>query len=300
MVTLSDGHVGKDEAGRDVSMEDARLVAILVAAIYKGAKGEERFKLYIPSLLRRATDEVIDGPRTGRFTIDELEKTEKTYLGTKVEILLRSWLELPKGAILDLSIDGVETDIKNTMANNWMIPAEAIGHPCLLIKTDEKRSRFSIGILVAREEHLSIGKNRDGKRAVSAKGRGHIHWMICEQPYPENIWSGLSAELRNEIVSHPLGTKRVAALFRLVQRKPISRVQVLTMAPQRDGMKRLRKNGGARDSLARNGVAILSGAYDKELIERLKLPHCNKDEFISYQPQTEAEVDLLRSLGKIS
>jgi hypothetical protein len=288
------------EAHPDTPENDAALAAKIEEAIFKGSKGAERFKEYLPTLLRRATDEVIDGPGTGRFTIDELEKTEKTYLGTKVEILLRSWLELPKGNVLDLSIDGIETDIKNTMANNWMIPAEAIGHPCLLVKTDEKASRFSIGIFVARDQHLSAGENRDGKRSISAQGRNHIRWILKDEPYPENIWQGLDLQLRNEIVGNPPGTRRVAALFRLVQKKPISRVQILTMAPQRDGMKRLRKNGGARDSLGREGVAILSGKKHRELIARLGLPHCKNDEFISFEPKLDSDKRLLRSFGEIS
>lgn len=295
-----DNEVREYESRPNAPGNDAELIAKLKAAIYRGSKGAERFKEYIPALLRRATDEVIDGPRTGRFTIDELEKTEKTYLGTKVEILLRSWLELPKGKALDLSIDGVETDIKNTMGNNWMIPAEAIGHPCLLVKSDEKHSRFSIGLVVARDEYLCAGKNRDGKRAISARGCDHIHWILKDQPYPENIWSTLDPQLRNEIANYPPGTKRVAALFRLVQSKPISRVQITTMAPQRDGMKRLRKNGGARDSLARDGIAILSGYFDKALIERFGLPRCKKDEFVSFEPKTDSDKALLRSRGKIS
>src|SRR5687767_5744114 len=34
--------------------------------------------------IRRALDEVIDGPRTGRWDVSQLEKTEKTYIGTKI------------------------------------------------------------------------------------------------------------------------------------------------------------------------------------------------------------------------
>ena len=40
----------------------------------------------------------------------ELEKTEKTYIGTKVEILVRDFFRLPKG-ILDLTIDGLDVDV---------------------------------------------------------------------------------------------------------------------------------------------------------------------------------------------
>jgi hypothetical protein len=279
--------------------DDSVLVARIEAELLKSAKGSERFKQQIPLLLRKAIDEVIDAPRTGRFTIDEIEKTEKTYLGTKVEIFLRSWLRLPKGKILDLSINGIEADIKNTMGSNWMIPAEALGHPCILVKTDEKLSRFSIGILVIRSEHLCAGKNRDGKQSISANGRKRIHWLMKDEVYPENIWTGFTSELRQGITSRPPGTKRVDALFRFVQGKPISRAHVLAVAPQKDAMKRLRKNGGARDSLAEDGIALLSGNYDKDLIAKLKLPLCKKDEFISYQPTGEVEKSELRSLGRI-
>lgn len=64
------------------------LIEQLEKAILRNAGGLEKFKKEIPLLLRKAIDEVIDAPRTNRFTLDEIEKTEKTYLGIKVEILL--------------------------------------------------------------------------------------------------------------------------------------------------------------------------------------------------------------------
>jgi hypothetical protein len=278
---------------------DFQLLCNLESAIINSTKGIERFKERIPLLLRKAIDEVIDAPRTGRFTVDELEKTEKTYLGTKVEILLRNWFRFPKGRTLDLLIGGVETDIKNTMGDNWMIPQEAVGRPCLLVKTDEKLARFSIGIIVARREFLRDGVNRDGKRGISATGKGKIRWILENESYPGNFWQGFDEKLRREIMSYPSGTKRLDALFRHVQEKPISRSHVIAVAPQKDAMKRLRKNGGARDSLANDGIALFSAIYDGELIERLGLPKCKKDEFISYTPRSEADKSLLRSLGRI-
>ena len=150
-----------------------------------------------------------------------------------------------------------------------------------------------------RSEHLCAGKNRDGKQAISAEGRKRIHWLVKDEVYPENIWTGFTSELRKQIISCPAGTKRVDALFRFVQGKPISRAHVLAVAPQKDAMKRLRKNGGARDSLARDGIALLSGNYDKDLIAKLRLPLCKSDEFISYQPTSDVEKSDLRSLGRI-
>jgi len=278
--------------------EDTKLVNRLKEAIFRSAKGFERFKEQLPFLLRKAIDEVIDAPRTGRFTVDELEKTEKTYLGTKVEILLRNWLRFPRGRALDLVIDGIETDVKNTMGDSWMIPTEAVGHPCLLVKTNEKLARFSIGIIVARPEFLRPGVNKDGKRGISATGQQRIHWILKDESYPENFWQGFDDELRRKIMSQSSGAKRVDALFRYVQKKPISRSHVLAVAQQKDAMKRLRRNGGARDSLASDGIELLSGTYDSARIETLGLPKCKKDEFISFASANESNE--ARSKPKLS
>ncbi|HZB89489.1 MAG TPA: NaeI family type II restriction endonuclease [Terracidiphilus sp.] len=278
----------QDEETMQPDNEDFTLCRRIEAEILKKTKGIEPFKEGISLLLRRAIDEVIDAPRTGRFTIEETEKTEKTYLGTKVEILLRSWLGFPKGKILDLEIDGIETDVKNTMSDSWMIPVEAIARPCLLVTTDEVHARYSVGVFIAREEHLRPAPNRDGKRGISATGRQNIHWIVKDGDYPKNIWEGISSEVRAAIANQPSGTKRVDALFRYVQNEPISRSQILAVARQKDAMKRLRKNGGARDTLARDRIVLLSGNYDGAEIERLGLPKCRRDEFISHTITDEA------------
>lgn len=278
---------------------DSLLIEQLEKAILRNAGGLERFKKEIPLLLRKAIDEVIDSARTNRFTLDEIEKTEKTYLGTKVEILLRNLLRFPKGKKLDLSIDGIETDIKNTMRATWMIPSEAMGHPCIVVKTDEQSARFSIGIILITSEVLGAGRNKDGKSSISSAGKDKIHWILKDELYPENFWQNLEPEVRHKIVGQSSGTGRLDALFRYVQNRPLSRVIVLGIAQQKDAMKRLRKNGGARDSLARDGIALLSGDYDSELIEKLKLPMCRKGEFISFTPTTQSDIALLRAVGHI-
>ena len=61
----------------------------LLAAVGGQALLEEKLR----GFFRAAIDEVIDTARSGRFYFTELEKTEKTYLGTKFEILLRDWLK---------------------------------------------------------------------------------------------------------------------------------------------------------------------------------------------------------------
>jgi len=279
--------------------QDSMLLQGLEKAIFRAAKGPDRFKREVPLLLRKSIDEVIDSARTDRVTLDETEKTEKTYLGTKVEILLRNFLQFPRGKLLDLSVDGVEVDIKNTMHGNWMIPTEAIGHPCILVKVDEKSALFSFGLFVARSDALSSGTNKDGKSSISKFGRDKIRWIAKDQSYPKNFWQDLDPEKRRAITSPKSGSMRVDALFRLVQMTPISRTIVLGAARQKDAMKRLRKNGGARDSLARDGIALLSGDYDGERIKALGLPKCGKGEFISFSPVAESDKIVLRRAGHV-
>ncbi len=155
----------------------------LETAILQKAKGFENFKVNFSALLRRAIDEVIDSARSNRFTLDEIEKTEKTYLGTKIEILLRNYLKMSKGKVLDLSIDGIEVDIKNTIGTNWTIPQEAVGHPCLLVKAHEEKATCSFGIVVITDALLNLGKNRDGKRTISKIGMESVHWLLRDEPY---------------------------------------------------------------------------------------------------------------------
>jgi Restriction endonuclease NaeI len=78
------------------------------------------------------------------------------------------------------------------------------------------------------------------------------------------------------------GTKRVDMLFRLAQRRLISRVVVATVAQQEDYMKRIRGNGGSRSSLRPEGIVIF-GQYDshRRVAETLRLPVPGPGESVS-------------------
>lgn len=273
---------------------DHAVLAPLAAALHRQAGGEDAFAAGLPHIFRQAVDEVIDAPRTNRFTIGELEKTEKTYLGTKVEILLRNFLKLPKGRVLDLSIDGIEVDIKNTMQRAWTIPLESHGRPALLLRQNERMARCDAGLAVIRPEYLNAGQNRDSKKTLSATGITNIWWLLRDQPYPPNFWEVLPASDRAAVFAAGSATSRLAALFEKLQRQPVSRLQVQAVAQQHDYMKRLRFNGGARDKLAEKGIALLSGRTDSRLIGALGLGLVTAEEFISLTAETETERALLR------
>jgi hypothetical protein len=285
----------------DETHRDYKLLTRIEGAILNRAKGKEAFAIGVPKLLRQAIDEVIDSPRSRRFLMNELEKTEKTYLGTKIEILLRDYLQLERGGKgkMDVLIDGVEVDIKNTTGANWMIPTETVGHPCILIRTDETKAKCWFGLVVIRDEVLGEGRNRDGKGSISAAGRQHIHWMLYDQDYPPNFWESVPVSERERLLSPRGGTERLIGLFKQYLGVPFSRQTLISLAPQSDVMKRLRKNGGARDSLEKQGIALLSGDYHSSLIAALGLPPCRSGEFIAVKPSTEADIALLRTEGKL-
>ena len=246
-----------------------------------------------PTMLRQCVDDVIMTPKTGRRSYEELEKTEKTYIGTRVEIELRAMLSLPKGK-LDTVIRGHDVDIKNTMGSNWMIPTEAVDHPCILVAADEVSALCYLGLIVARPEYLTFGANKDAKKSISAAGFENILWLLREQPYPANFWRTQDSDVIARIFAGASGNQRMAALFREVQGQPITRDVVQAVAQQHDFMRRIRsdKGRGTRDILAREGVLLLSGQYDAPLIAALNLPNCAASQFISYTPATADEVAL--------
>jgi hypothetical protein len=193
----------------------------------------------------------------------------------------------------------VEVDVKNTVRIAWTIPNEALGHPCILISANEQTSLCSFGIIVIREDILNAGRNRDQKTTITKDGLKNAHWLLKDYPYPANFWQHLPPDHRTAITRPRGGTERTAMLFRLYQRQPVSRGLVEALAQQKDYMKRLRKNGGARDVLGREGIAILSGKKHKDLIRELGLPACARDEFISLSPASESERGKLIEAGEI-
>ena len=277
---------------------DFDALSALAQDITSRAGGALALEDSFPAMLRRCIDDVIMTPKTGRRAYEELEKTEKTYIGTRVEIELRALLRLPRGR-LDTEILGRDVDIKNTMGSSWMIPTEALDQACLLVAADEARARCYLGLIIARPAYLTQGKNKDGKGTISAEGFSHILWLICDHPYPANFWRGQDPDTVAEIFSHQTGNARMAALFHRVQNSPIARDVVEAVAQQKDFMRRIRadKGRGTRDLLERQGILLLSGQYDSQLIKALELPLCTGSEFISCTPYLPQHRRLAQQAG---
>jgi hypothetical protein len=271
--------------------QDHEDLAALETDLLNAVGGKDLFEEKLRSFFRSAIDEVIDTARTGRFFLKQLEKTEKTYLGTKFENLLRDWLQVPRGGVLDLLIGGQEVDVKSTTGgkSDWMIPREAIDQLCILLRVNEDQSKCAVGLARARPDYLRSGTNQDKKTSFSAAGAANIWWLVSGFDYTPNFWLQIDASLREKIMGSGKGTKRLAALFEHCIGMPISRVQVAAVAAQDDFMKRLRKNGGARDILAPKGIAILYSETDRELMKQLGLSFGYR-EFLSHRPDDGSSV----------
>lgn len=246
--------------------------------------GRAAADLWFPAMLRKVVDDVVDTVHTRRRSYGELEKTEKTYLGTRVEILMRAKMQVPKGR-LDFLIGGEDVDMKFTITGNWMIPQEAVGHACLLAALDEQNSRCFLGLMYADLANLTGGANRDGKKSVSAFGATQILWLLRDHPVEPNFWRTLSSTLVASIFAAQTGNDKIVELFRGVTDRVISRRIVEEAAAQKDFMRRLRSDGprGSRNRLADEGILLLSGTYDAVLIQALGLPICGPSDFISHR-----------------
>lgn len=262
-------------SGTRVPPDDVELREV-GAAIETVADHRRRFG----EVFRQAFDEVLDGQRTGRFDVRGLSKVEKTYIGTKVEIVCQSAFSWPRGERMDFRIAGHEVDCKySKTTGGWMIPTEAVGELCLLLWADDIRSLYSVGLIRPHPELLG-SPNKDGKRQLNPTGRTRVHWLLHEAALPGNLLLHLDPDVRRRILANPRsGQARIDELFRSVTGRTVRREVVLAVGRQDDAPKRVRD---ARIHLAPEGIVILGHlADDRATARQLRLPEPVKGEWIS-------------------
>lgn len=252
--------------------------------------------------LRDSLDELLDGQRTGRWCYQQLKKTEKTYLGTAVEVNFTNEFEIPDGETLDWNVNGIEVDCKFSKDfGGWEIPMEMYlcpdhgeqagldDHVAMLLWMCDDSHEWAAGLTVITDADLrfkpdgSRQYNRDNKRRLSDIGLAKIHWLWggLRKDLPANLLLGLDVETRTRILSPQSGQQRVNSLFREVQGKLVTRANVLTAAQQDDPMKRAR-DARLPKHLGREGFLVLGHQEADPLIaELLGLPIPVKGEFVS-------------------
>lgn len=250
------------------------VVAWLLAATKHDPAG------YFAALVRRAIDEVIDGPRTGRWSMDQLEKTEQTYVGTKIEIVVRAALGVERGQAMDFEIAGHDVDIKWSKKSDWQIPTEAVGHLCLCVGATRNLTALKVGVVRCRPENLNLGKNKDGKTTLSAAGRADMRMLATDVPLPPNFVAEMDPAVREAVIAHQTIQARVTALAKAMPYVPIPRDAIRTIArTEGDPIRRTRSDAGRPDPL--DGMVLLSARYRKAEIAALGRPPLGPDEFMA-------------------
>ena len=260
--------------------------------------GRERFRW----TLRDSLDELLDGQRTGRWCYQHLRKTEKTYLGTAIEINLSREFDIGDGLHLDWRIADDELDCKfSREIGGWEIPMEmyicsdhgnqsgADDYPALLVWMNDDTREWAAGLLRMSDDRLGWKKdhagrtyNRDNKRKISQEALSCIYWLWggVQDDLPPNLLLHLPPEIRERILMPASsGQRRVNDLFRNVQDRLIERAVVLTVGQQDDAPKRARD---ARNHLRQEGIVILGheGPH-QEIAASLGLPQPPKGSWIS-------------------
>lgn len=233
--------------------------------------------------IRQAFDEVIDGARTGRWSIEQLSKTEKTYIGTKIEIIIRTEFALERGKKLDNYIAGHKVDTKFSLTSDWMIPNEAVGEICLLIAGNDKKKSFEVGVVRIKHGLLNA-PNQDKKRKLSRKGRSAVRWLIRGGNLESNFFAELAEEKRSSILAVKEGQARVTELFRQIQNKLIPRYVITLLGRQEDPMKRARD---ARKALQKENIAVLCGRYHKTRISQLGFQDIRSTDWLSVDENSQ-------------
>ncbi|MFC9752904.1 NaeI family type II restriction endonuclease [Streptomyces sp. NPDC056921] len=285
-----DSSAAENISSASLAAEDAELAAVREYLLDKDPDGE-RFG----AVLRDTIDQLLDGEHTGRFDWNDLHKTEKTHAGTLIEINLLREFRFTSGHDMDYLISGIEVDCKfSQKIYQWMIPPEALGEICLVVWADDHKSQWSVGLLRADREKLTTsGKitkkgNRDGKFRLTRDHHSLVQWIWEGKELKENLLLHIDSERLQSILEAGSSSRRspgqakVSELFRRVQQRRINRTVVRTLAQQKDYMKRVRYNGGARTLLRNEGILIF-GDYPnhQDAAAQLELPVPQEGEFVS-------------------
>jgi hypothetical protein len=244
----------------------------------------------VARVIRDTFDQLYDGQHTGRWDFAQLHKTEKTHMGTLIEINLHREFGFADGEVTDYRIAGVQVDCKYSMTpGGWALPPEVVGQVALLVTASDAAREWRAGLIRVEPGWLNQSRNRDGKTTLSHLGRASIRWLWPDhEPLAANLFLGLGEYARHQIFNaraargHQHGQARVNELFRLVQGRIIRRAELATVAQQDDFMKRARVNGGARTQLQPEGILVLGHQDNDPLVAAaLGLPVPHKGEFVS-------------------
>lgn len=248
---------------------------------------------HFAGIIRYSLDQLLDGRRTGRWDYHQLYKTEKTHMGTLVEINLQKFFDFEDGDTTDYRIAGIEVDCKFSQTiGGWEMGPEMLNHICLVIWASDEKSLWRAGLVRATAENLRLKANRDMKRKLTPEAvEDDVLWLWPNnETLAQNQLLHLADDVRTRIMGATSKSRklsgvqaRINQLFREVQGKIVRRVTVETVGHGADDpLKRARGNGGSRDMLRPEGISVLGHQdNDPKIAAALGLPAPHKGEFIA-------------------
>lgn len=235
--------------------------------------------------IREALDQIYDGQRTGRWDYTQLLKTEKTHVGTLVEIWLQREFGFADGEDLDYRIAGVDVDCKWSLnLYDWEIPQEMYSRGdkiALVVWANEYTARWASGLIRISEDVLRPpGRQRDGKRRLNDRGRDRILWIRPGADLVKNTLLHVEDPAKLEAIAYATGGQTaVDNLFRELTGQLVNRATVLTAAQQVDSAKRVRD---ARKHLRPSGIVIFGHyAPHPQMARELGLPAPTLGRYVS-------------------
>jgi hypothetical protein len=160
---------------------------------------------------------------------------------------------------------------------------------CLVVWASDDASRWEAGVIRVTDDPWLLGpENRDRKRKLTPAGESTIRWLYSKPTLPENLLLHIPLLLREKIFNpdpssprRPSGQRKINMLFRLVQGRLVNRASVLTVAQQKDSLKRPRDARKAKH-LGKEGILVLGHQeHDPLVAQALGLQRPPKGSFIS-------------------
>lgn len=272
-------------------LPDKPLQAVILAVEAACRRAKRAPESVFGELIRQAIDEVLDGPRTGRFRLDQLDQTEKAYIGTRIEHIIQAFFGFGPGTLADVKIADTDVDVKWSKTLDWMIAPENVGGIILGIGLSKGEDQFSVGIFRASDAVLRKKGNRDGKRSLTAESREvEVSWLVRAASLPPNFLDQIPDSVRRAIFASTSAQQRMAILARELEGTAIPRSAFETIAQGRfDPMRRLRRDKGKVDPLG--GMVFLSTKCGRQELKRLGYKHFPKDHWIPVRAEALAATD---------
>lgn len=215
-----------------------------------------------------------------------MAKTEKTYIGTKIEILVRIGFDLDPGVGTDAVIAGHEVDVKWSDSLQWMIGPQLIGKICLGLGLTNGGRGFRVGVFRASLESLRAGRNQDRKTSLTAEAlRTGVEWIVASATLPKDFIAELPDGLRAEIFAGGSAQERIRRLGELVQGVPIPRRAILTVARDKDDATRRLRQDNSKRGRGLGSIVFLSTKARGKLLRKLGYTALPRDHWIAVRKE---------------